>query len=365
LGLVFVLVALALDVLNRYEPIGIDFHTYLAAATVGVHQGWWLIYDQNLVAAAQKQLAPDQIAQPFLSPPTDAWLTAPLTLLPYWTAYWIWAALTLGVFAFALVWASRGKGLMRWVIAAAAIAPWWALHAVNLGQVSPLIAAGAVMATRLARERRDVAAGIALALLYLKPNTAFLIPIALLVAGRYRIFATWAAAGVLIAVAAFVSMGIGGVGTYLNQLTGTLPEGAGNLTLEGAFGVGGTAALVLRVVITAATLVTAFRFRHSPGLAIAIGALGSLLVVPYLHGSDLCLFSAAAWIVWGERTALQWRVPLAAGWLIATPYVNSTSLALRLNRWTLLEVALLVALVLSAWWPAREGVRELASASGS
>ncbi len=359
------MIALALDVINRYEPIGIDFHTYLAAANVGLHQGWSLIYDQNLVAAAQKQLVPDQIAQPFLSPPTDAWLTAPLTLLPYWTAYWIWAAFTLGVFAFALVWAARSQGLMRWIIAAAAIAPWWALHAVNLGQVSPLIAAGVVLATRLVRERRDLAAGLALTLLYLKPNTAFLVPIALLVAGRYRTFVTWAAAGVLIAVVALASMGISGVNAYLSQLTGSLPEGANNLTLEGAFGVAGTAALLLRVVIAAATLETAFRFRHSPGLAIAVGALGSLLVVPYLHGSDLCLFSAAAWIVWEERTALRWRLALAAGWLISTPYVNSTSLALRLNRWTLLELALLTALVVTAWWPARESLRELASASGS
>lgn len=365
LGLAVVLVALALDVWNRYEPIGIDFHTYLAAATVGVHQGWSLIYDQNLVAVAQKQLVPDQIAQPFLSPPTDAWLTAPLTLLPYWTAYWIWAAVNVVAFAAALVWASRSKGLARWVVAAAAIAPWWVLHAVNLGQVAPLVAAGAVTATRFARERNDFAAGLVLSLLLLKLNTAFLIPLALLVTGRYRIFAVWVAVGVSLAVVALVSMGPHGVGAYVSQLRSPLPEGANNLTLEGAFGVGGTAATALRVVIAAASLATAFRFRHSPGLAIAVGAVGSLLVVPYLHGSDLCLFGAAAWIVWEERTGLQWRLPLAAGWLIATPYVNSTSFALRLNRWTLLEVALLIALVVAAWWPARESVRELASASGS
>src|SRR5205823_8299508 len=84
LALLVVGIALVLDALNRYEPIGIDFHTYLAAAVVGLHQGWALIYDQAAVAVAQKQLVPGQIAQPFLSPPTDAWLAAPLTPLPYW-----------------------------------------------------------------------------------------------------------------------------------------------------------------------------------------------------------------------------------------------------------------------------------------
>src|SRR5438067_2247444 len=294
-ALVVVAIALVLDAVNRYEPIGIDFHTYLAAAVVGVQHGWSHIYDQDLVAAAQKQLVPAQIAQPFLSPPTDAWLTAPLTALPYWVAYWVWVAVNLSAFVAALVWASRSRGLERWVIAGAAIAPWWVLHATNLGQVAPLVATGAVLATRFARDGNDIAAGLALSLLYLKPNTAFLVPVALLAAGRYRIFAVWAAAGLLIAA----------------------------------------------------------------------GALGSLLTVPYLHGSDLCLFSAAAWIVWDERIAWSWRLPLAASWVVATPYVNSTSLALRLNRWTLFEAALLIALAVSALWPRHERATALVSASES
>jgi len=360
-----VLVALALDVLNRYEPIGIDFHTYLAAARVGAEHGWSLIYDQRLVGIEQKSLVPDQIAQPFLSPPTDAWLTAPLIPLPYWVAYWLWAAVTLAALVAALVWASLSHGLERWVIAGAAIAPWWVLHAVNLGQVAPLVATGAVLATRLARERRDLTAGLALSLLYLKPNTALLIPFALLVAGRYRIFVSWAAVGIVIAVAAFGLMGSQGVSAYLSQLRGPLPEGANYLTLEGAFGVGGWVATAIRAVIVVVSFAAGFRLRHTPGLVIAVGAIASLLVVPYLHGSDLCLFGVAAWIAWEERMAMRWRVPIAAGWLVSTPYVNSTGLALRLNRWTLFEVALLVALAVVAFWPRREGSRRSASASES
>ncbi len=255
-----------LDALNRYEPIGIDFHTYLAAGVVGLHQGWALIYDQAAVAVAQKQLVPGQIAQPFLSPPTDAWLTAPLTPLPYWLAYWTWAAFNLAALFGAMLWASRNSGLERWLYAAAALAPWWVVHALNLGQVAPLVAAGAVLATRFARERDDVAAGLALSLLYLKPNTALLLPFALLVAGRYRAFASWV-----------------GVGAVLG---------------------------------------------------------------------------------WEERPAWAWRAPIAAGWVIAVPYVNSTSFAIRLNRWTLVEIGLMVGLAIAAWWPARRLATAPASVSG-
>ena len=283
--------------------------------------------------------------------------------LPYWVAYWVWAAVNFVVLAGSLVWASRSAGLERWLYAAAALAPWWVVHALNLGQVAPLVAGGAVLATRLARERKDVAAGLALSLLYLKPNTALLVPVALLVAGRYRAFASWAAVGVVIALAALLSMGPDGIAAYVAQLRGTLPEGASNLTVEGAFGVTGLVATALRVVIGALTLVTAYRLRGSTGLVIAAGAVGSLLVVPYLHGSDLCLFSVAAWIVWEESADWRWRVPIAAAWLVSVPYVNSTAFAIRLNRWTIFEVALLLALAARGWWPSE--VRRSASASGS
>jgi glycosyl transferase family 87 len=343
-----VLAALVLDVLNRYEPIGVDFHTYLAAAVVGLHRGWSFIYHQDLVAAAQKQLVPDQIAQPFLSPPTDAWLTAALTPLPYWAAYWVWAALSLVVLAAALVWASSGEGIQRWLYAAAALAPWWVVHALNLGQVAPLVAVGPVLATRLARQRKDIAAGIALSLLYLKPNTALLVPVVLLVAGRYRAFVSWVAVGVVIAVIALLSMGPDGIEAYVGQLRGELPVGADSLTLEGAFGITGTAATILRVVIVAVTLGIAYRLRHSPGLVIASGVAGSLLVPPYLHGSDLCLLAVAAWIVWEEMTGRGWRLGIAAGWLLSVPFINSTGLAIPLSWWTAVEAALLIALALLA-----------------
>ena len=348
-----IVTALALDLWNPSEPIGIDFHTYQAAARVGIEQGWSHIYDQSLVAAAQKDLVPGQVAQPFLSPPPTAWLAALFTPLPYWPSYYVWAVFTFLALALALAWASRDTGWRRWVVAAAALSPWWVLHAVHLGQVVPLVAAGVVVASRLVRERRDVAAGVALTLVALKPNTAFVVPFTLLVAGRYRAFAMWAGAGVVIAFVAVGTMGSSGTSAYIDQLAGPLPAGADYLTLEGALGVSGTVAVVARVVIVFASFAAAFRLRQSTGLVIAAGTLASLLVAPYLHGSDLCLLSAAVWMVWQERPALAWRLPLAVGWLISTPMIAWTSLSFSLNRWPLIELALLAALVIEAWWPGR------------
>ena len=349
LAVAAVVAALALDLWKPSEPIGIDFHTYEAAARVGLQQGWSHIYDQSLVAAEQKDLVPGQRTQPFLSPPTTAWLAALLAPLPYWPSYYVWAVLTLEAFALALVWASPDKGLVRWVIAGAALAPWWVLHAVHLGQVVPLVAAGVVIAWRLVRESRELPGGGALAMTALKPNTAFVVPFVLLVTGRYRSFAAWAGAGAVIAAIALATTGWSGTSHYVSQLMGPLPGGADYLTLEGALGVSGAVALGVRVLIVAAAVASAIRLRRSPGLVIAAGTLASLLVAPYLHGSDLCLLGAAAWIVWEERKALAWRVPLAAGWLVASPFVASSSIRLGLNRWPLVELLLLAALVLEAW----------------
>jgi Glycosyltransferase family 87 len=351
LALGVVVVALGIDIWNRVEAIGIDFHTYLAASVVGLNQGWPHIYDQSVVAVAQKQLVPSLWSQPFLSPPMVAWLAAPLTVFPFWVAYAIWALLMFFSLAAALTWAGVSTGTVRWIAVLAALTPWWVLHAVNLGQVVPLVAAGAVVGWRLLRDKKDIAAGVALSLIFLKPNTAILVPVALLAARRYRAFTSWLAVGGVLALIALLLLGTQGISAYVNQLRAPLPGGADSLTIHGAVGATGVVATVLRVLIFGAVLAAAFKVRESPGLVIPAGIVGSLLVSPYLHASDLCLLSAAAWMVWEERPGLVWGAVFAVGWVLASPFLFIAGLSPNLNRLPWLELALLVALVVIAWRP--------------
>jgi hypothetical protein len=225
------------------------------------------------------------------------------------------------------------------------------LHAVNLGQVVPLVAAGVVVAWRLLREDREIAAGLVLSLIFLKPNTAILVPFALLVGGRLRAFAAWLAAGLVLTVVAALMIGVDGMSAYVSQLLGPLPSGADALTITGATGSTGAVATVLRVLIAGMVLVTAFKLRGSPGLVVPVGVVGSLLISPYLHASDLCLLAAAAWIIWEERPVTAWRVALTAGWVLASPYLFVTGLGPRLQYWPWLEFFLLAALAVFAWRP--------------
>src|ERR1700730_1953510 len=89
--LVLVVATAAVDFGHRPQPIGIDVHTYLAAARVVVDQGWAHVYDQALVAAQQANLVPNERTQPFLSPPPAAWLAVGLVPPSYAWAHSIWA----------------------------------------------------------------------------------------------------------------------------------------------------------------------------------------------------------------------------------------------------------------------------------
>src|SRR6185312_2993969 len=94
-----------------------------------------------------------------------------------------------------------------------------------------------------------------------------------------------------------VTVGVDGLGAYIAQLRQPMPSGGDNLTLHGALDVTGVLATLLRVVIVGAVLAAAYRWRRSPGLVLPLAIVGSLIIAPYLHGSDLCVLAAAAWMV--------------------------------------------------------------------
>ena len=63
------------------------------------------------------------------------------------------------------------------------------------------------------------------------------------------------------------------------------------------------------------------------------------------------MLAAAGWMVWEERPTLAWRVPLAFIWVLASPFLYLRGASPHLRQWPWLEIALLLALVIAAWWP--------------
>ena len=344
-----VVVVLALEVWRLWQSpnyVGFDFHAYAGAARVGLQSGWAHIYDQGLVRAAERQFVPFQPTERFISPPPVAWLAGVLTPLPFGLAYGVWALLMLSALAFALAWSTSLRGPARLVAVVVALVPWWVLHALYVGQVVPLIAAGVLIAWRLVRENRDVAAGIVLSVVVLKPQAAAVAPLALLAAGRFRAFAAWVAAAAIVVGTSLLTVGPNGLSEYASGLNG-LPPSSVDVTLGGAFGLTGPALGLTGVLITMAALVTAYRLRLAPGLAIAAGLLASLLATPYLYENDLCLLGAAGWIVWEELPTRFWRAFWVTIWVLAV--VTGLGAPI-LRQWPLVELALFLALLTTAWF---------------
>lgn len=294
-----------------------DFTFYYVAARIGLSRGWPSIYDLGLQQAQLDAIGSGiKIAQlaRYISPPPVAWLALPFTALPYPVAYWAWSVLLLA--ALALTWrvAAPGSGRPRLVLLAAAIGWLPVIYGLQLGQPGLLVALGVAASYALVRSGRDFWAGVALGALILKPQLAFLVPPALLLANRRMAFAGSVVALGGLALACAAALGPSGVEAYMSRLSFaasvavnrdlTLAPLLGNLDLTRA----------VQVAIALWSLVLVFRLRHRGPEWIYVPALaGGLLASPYLHLDDLVMLGLAGWLVLrSDAPAWAWTYVLAA-----------------------------------------------------
>jgi hypothetical protein len=302
-----------------------DFYVYYLAAQLGRAHGWAAIYDPAVflppvTAAVGKPL-------PYLNPPELAWLVTPLSYLPYTLAGWIWTGLLAA--AFGLIWylVAPGRGLVRLIhgVGAAALLP--VFVGVLFGQVSLVVVAAVALSWWLISSGRPWLAGLALGALILKPQVAFLVPVALLVSGYARVVLAWLAVSVPLAIITLLATGtavfhhiaeslhaVSGVpGPIQSSLLRQLPL---PMAVVGIGLVLGVCALIL------------WRSRGSgPSLPIAVGLISSVLVSPYVNFYDLCALVLAGWLIlrvdpprWQKAVTLAMYVPLygAPIWPIVT-----------------------------------------------
>jgi alpha-1,2-mannosyltransferase len=285
-----------------------DFRLAYAAAMVGLDDGYPRLYDLSAQARAVHALGEKFNAQPFISPPPLAWLVTPLTGFPFVGALVVWTALLLA----ALVWTwyllAPGEGVAR----AAHLVLWLGVFpvafGVMVGQPGALVAAAVATAWWLIRAERQLAAGVVLSLLVLKPQLALLVPPCLLIAGYRKTFAAWLVASAVIGVVALALLGADGVARYRDVL-GQTQTAAWDITrrysISGPLGLGWPLRIA-EVVVLVLTVVAAWRQRRSPERVIAAGIVGSLLFTPYLGFQDFLMLFVAGWLLLRSgATALQ------------------------------------------------------------
>ncbi|HEY1420075.1 MAG TPA: glycosyltransferase family 87 protein [Candidatus Dormibacteraeota bacterium] len=277
-----------------------DFTFYFAAARIGASHGWSSIYDLRLqqieLDAMGSGITIAQLAR-YISPPPVAWMALPFTALPFPVAYWIWCAVLL--LALAVTWhlAAPGEGRLRLIHLAAAIGWLPVIYGLQLGQPGLLVALGVAASYALLRRGHQGWAGVALAPLVLKPQLAFLVPLALLAARRDRAFIAGAVTLGLLGAASAIALGSGGIATYqarLNFAAGVVANR--ELTIAPLLGNLAVARGVqVAVAVWALALVYLLR-RRDPEWTLVPALVGGLLASPYLHLDDFAMLGLAAWL---------------------------------------------------------------------
>ena len=291
-----------------------DFTFYFAAARIGLSHGWSSIYDLNLqqaeLSAIGSGITVAELAR-YISPPPVAWLATPFTALPYPVAYWTWSALLVAALGLCWLWASPSAGRLRVLYLLAAVGWLPVIYGLQLGQPGLIVAAGVAGSYALLRANHPWWAGVALGVLVLKPQLAFLLPLALLAARQDRAFAgSVLTLGALAALSA-LALGSHGVSAYLDRLNfaANVPV---NRELTLAYIVG-DAARPLQIFIATWTMLLVYRLRHGRiELVYATALLGGMLASPYMHLDDFAMLGLAGWLVLRSgRTGWAWLYILA------------------------------------------------------
>jgi hypothetical protein len=269
-------------------------------ARIGLEHGWSHVYSLDLQHQLFSQMRPGTPfgdGERFLSPPPAAWLAAPLTLVGAQTGFFVWLFLSVAALAGAWWLAVPGTGWVRvlWLLGAAAWYP--VLYSLSLGQPVVLVLLGVIACWRLAESGKAYLAGAVLGLSVLKPQVAIAVPVVLLVAGRWRIAAGWAATTGVLAVVSLLMIGAQGVNDY-RSLLAEAQNVVNNRYFTWAYLVGpGPISYVIQVIFIVLGVAAAYANRRaSLARLIALGLLISMLSATYWHLQDFAILVGAAWL---------------------------------------------------------------------
>ena len=283
------------------KPLGTDFSNVYAAGELTLKGEPEAAYDPARQHAAEREVFGGRDV-PFYGwhyPPLFLFAAAALATLPYGWALFAWMALTLPAFI-AVIRAilPRAETLMLTLAFPAVF--------INLGHGQNGFLTAALLGGALVLlDRRPLLAGILIGLLAYKPQFGVLIPLVLIVTGRWQVFAAAAATVIAVSAATLAVFGAeswvafadstgftrsvvleaGGTGWHKIQsiFSATRMWGGSVETAYAAqFGMG---------ILVAASLVWLWRSPAAFPLKAAALAAGSLLATPYVLDYDLVVLA--------------------------------------------------------------------------
>ncbi len=196
---------------------GIDFAATLTGARVVRDGDGNNLYDLAVQRQAQARVLGSYITLkdgsvlPYLHPPFEALLVAPLLALSYGTLYLLWSGLIVLAFGGSLTLLAHTlplRGGAAWLLPAALCSYQGLYQSLWLGQSSPLVLLGLTGAYVGVRRGRDGWAGVALALVAIKPQMLLVVGLVLLLLRRWRPLLVCGALLAAVSVAAMPLLGL-------------------------------------------------------------------------------------------------------------------------------------------------------------
>jgi hypothetical protein len=326
-----------------------------------------LLYDADAQYIRQVELVPASVGRGFLPiyGPQTALLFAPLSLLPYLLAGWLWATITIAIYLWAVWIASRKARSVfydeAFVIAAAlAFPPVWLLPMYGQTTIVPLFAFAAGW---LALEaERPFAAGLALGLLAVKPQLGLVLAPVAFVAAEWRLIG-----GVLVSVgvqftAALAWFGPSVFPDYLRALrrlpisTALLEPDAYKMhsitaltkLLPGHANFVTWAGLSLLIVIATASI---WRHSRSPRVRFGVLVLGSVLVSPHTAIYDVTVVALP--VIWLGGWLLEQNLDATWFWQsvywLAVALFLPTALLIKVQLSVVIMAVMFVRVALRCW----------------
>ncbi|MHB8613286.1 MAG: glycosyltransferase family 87 protein [Candidatus Dormibacteraceae bacterium] len=304
--------------LYAFGPVHQDMRFTYVASEAGLRYGWSTIYNAATLHSLSTSFPPTQQyiggSLTYINPPLLAWLFVPLTAFSEPVAYALWTALSLAALVWAWYLVVPYTGLAKLTLLLLALALWPVLLVFYFGQPSMLLLLLVALAWWLCAHERPVAGGAALALAtFLKPQAVALIPLALLVSGRYRPVVGWALTCGALGVASVLALGQSGLTGWSHALKDVQADPAHTYdTLAHLFGMG-PLTYALWAIQGAAALAIAWYRRRELEIVFAAGILGSVAVAFHFHEIDYSILVLAAWLVLRTSPPMWHRLWLVLG----------------------------------------------------
>ncbi|HVH64866.1 MAG TPA: glycosyltransferase family 87 protein [Candidatus Acidoferrum sp.] len=328
------------------EILDNDLTLVYIGARIGLEHGWSHLYSLDLQHQLFAQLRPRQTfhtGEWYISPPPYAWLVVPLVSLGPTALTYVWLALLFVALIAAWWMAAPGDRISRWLWLMGALAWYPVLYGFSLVQPDLFVLLSIATAWRLSKAGRPYLAGAVLGLSVLKPTLALALPLMLLAAGRWRLFVTYAAVAVALAVLSLLVIGPQGFADYRNLLS--MEQAVPNnryFTLAYPLGPGVLSYTAAGLVILAGAAAAFASRRETDDRIFALGIVTTALAATYWHLQDYTILLLAAWLFWRTRPPV-WQ----KGWLLIVAI--TAEFAWGFTPLPLL-IALLVWFALLAWF---------------